>query len=90
MECDIIDNNSINNKIKLSTQNGSAKRAQNDENNFIPPDGGSRAWFVMLGSFFCNGILFGVINSYSIFYDQIYNNLKSENVTDASSKAGKF
>lgn len=81
--------NSIN-KTKSGAQNGTAKRAQIDEYIFAPPDGGSRAWLVMLGSFFCNGILFGVINSYGIFHAEIYNNLINQNVTDASSKAGRF
>lgn len=54
-----------------------------------PADGGSRAWVVMLGSFFCNGILFGVINSYGVLYNEFHDNLEKRNVMNASGKAGK-
>lgn len=74
-------------KIKI-TQNGATEKKEYDE--FTPPDGGTRSWLVMLGSFFCNGILFGVINSYSILYNSFHDNLERQNVTDATSKAGQF
>ncbi|XP_022905862.1 monocarboxylate transporter 10 isoform X2 [Onthophagus taurus] len=54
---------------------------------FTPPDGGFRAWLILVGSFLCNGILFGVINSYSVIQDKLYLDLKENNVTEASSKA---
>lgn len=60
-----------------------------EEIEFTPPDGGSRAWLVMIGSFFCNGIIFGVINSYGVIFKELYEDLKMKNVTDASSKAGE-
>lgn len=53
------------------------------------PDGGTRAWLVMIGAFFCNGILFGVINSYGVLYTEILEGLKQANISEASSKAGK-
>lgn len=59
----------------------------NRRNSTEPPDGGIRAWMVMLGSFFCNGILFGVINSYGVLYAEFHDNLQRQNVTDASGKA---
>lgn len=68
-------------------QNGKATSA--DEDDFKPPDGGSRAWLVMVGSFFCNGILFGVINSYGVLQTEFAENLKQKNDSSASSKAGK-
>ncbi|XP_044761556.1 monocarboxylate transporter 10 isoform X2 [Coccinella septempunctata] len=71
-------------KIKI-IQNGAERKECYDE--FTPPDGGARSWLVMLGSFFCNGILFGVINSYSILYKSFHDNLEKQNVTDATSKA---
>lgn len=52
-------------------------------------DGGARAWLVMLGSFFCNGILFGVINSYGVLYTSIHQDLVDAGDTSASSKAGE-
>lgn len=62
---------------------------EDQEEEFTPPDGGSRAWLVMLGSFFCNGIIFGVINSYGVIFKELYEDLKMKNVSDASSKAGE-
>lgn len=53
-----------------------------------PPDGGARAWFVMVGAFLCNGILFGVINTYSVIYMDLKKKLETQGDTDTSSKAG--
>lgn len=52
-----------------------------------PADGGTRAWLVMIGSFFCNGILFGVINSYGVLYNHFYQSLQHD--PNACAKAGK-
>lgn len=52
-----------------------------------PPDGGTRAWLVMLASFFCNGVIFGVINTYSVIYVELQKKLEEKGVEDASSKA---
>ncbi|XP_015520454.1 monocarboxylate transporter 10 isoform X1 [Neodiprion lecontei] len=52
-----------------------------------PPDGGCRAWVIMVASFFVNGIILGVINSASVIHIQLEGMLKSRNVTGASSKA---
>lgn len=53
------------------------------------PDGGSRAWLVMIGSFLCNGLIFGLINTYSVIFVRLLDDLKADNVADASSKAGE-
>lgn len=72
-------------------QNGSAAQKKEDHQyHHTPADGGSRAWAVMLGSFFCNGILFGVINSYGVLYSEFHDNLQRKNVTNAAGKAGNF
>ncbi|KAJ9587793.1 hypothetical protein L9F63_018776, partial [Diploptera punctata] len=52
-----------------------------------PPDGGARAWFIMIASFLCNGILFGVINTYSVIYVDLQKKLEAAGVAEASSKA---
>lgn len=75
-----------------SMQNGHTKPdrvsvSKLDNIDTTAPDGGTRAWLVMLGSFFCNGILFGVINSYGVLYTEILSNLLKAGVTEASSKA---
>lgn len=66
------------------------QREDQDQEEFTPPDGGSRAWLVMVGSFFCNGIIFGVINSYGVIFKELYEDLKMKNVSDANSKAGEW
>lgn len=55
-----------------------------------PPDGGLRAWMVMIGSFIINGVLFSVINTYSLIYLELQKRLQESGETAASSKAGKF
>lgn len=98
-----VQNNLIDHKVavinakNLQHQNGNASNGlqpdlatKGTSSDFTPPDGGSRAWLVMVGSFLCNGILFGVINSYSVLYREFYGNLVAKNVSDASSKACKF
>lgn len=52
-------------------------------------DGGLRAWLIVLSSFMCNGLIFGVINSYSLVYVELEKILESHGVQEASWKAGK-
>ncbi|XP_046404401.1 monocarboxylate transporter 10 isoform X2 [Ischnura elegans] len=52
-----------------------------------PMDGGTRAWVVLVASFLTNGIVFGVMNSYSVIYAVLQAKLEAEGVGDASSKA---
>lgn len=61
-----------------------------DEAEFVPPDGGLRAWMVMLSAFLCNSILFGIINTYGSIYLTLQEQMKLAGEKDASSKAGKF
>lgn len=55
-----------------------------------PPDGGIRAFAVLAGSFLTNGLLFGVINTYSVIYAELLKDLNSRNVTNAETRAGKL
>lgn len=55
-----------------------------------PPDGGFRAYAVMVGSFLTNGLLFGVINSYSVIYSELEKQLKTAHVENAESRACKY
>lgn len=73
--------------IQKNQQNGSMGNGKYQELSRQPADGGSRAWVIMLASFFCNGILFGVINSYGVLYKELYDNLQKRNVTNASGQA---
>lgn len=61
-----------------------------DRNAIVPPDGGLRAWMIMIGSFVINGVLFSVINTYSLIYLELQKSLLESGETAASSKAGEF
>ncbi|XP_034252822.1 monocarboxylate transporter 10 isoform X2 [Thrips palmi] len=52
-----------------------------------PPDGGVRAWMVLAASFLCNGLLFGIINTYGVIYVYLLKDLEDAKVSDAASKA---
>lgn len=47
----------------------------------------SRGLLVMVASFLCNGVIFGVINSYSVIYERLQKQLEEAGVENASSKA---
>ena len=53
---------------------------------FVPPDGGVRAWAVMLASFLCNGIIFGIINTSGITYAKILGKLQESGDPNAAFK----
>lgn len=55
-----------------------------------PPDGGFRAWMIMIGSFTINGVLFSIINTYSLIYSELQKRLTEAGETEVSSKAGKI
>lgn len=55
-----------------------------------PPDGGARAWCVMLSAFFCNSIIFGIINTYGTVYIKLFQYLTETGDPEAASKACKF
>lgn len=55
-----------------------------------PPDGGFRAWMILIGSFTINGLLFSIINTYSLIYSELQKRLTEAGETEVSSKAGKI
>ena len=55
-----------------------------------PPDGGMRAWLVMVSAFLCNGVIFGIINTYGVIHSLLTDRLEAQGDKDASSKAGKI
>lgn len=67
-----------------------AKALENKYRQIEPPDGGWRAYLVMISAFLCNGILFGIINCYSVIYLSLQRQLKESGDEAASSKACKF
>lgn len=50
-------------------------------------DGGFRAWLIVLSSFMCNGLIFGVINSYSPIFIELKKILEDNGVAGANGKA---
>ncbi|KAH8330702.1 hypothetical protein KR067_006614 [Drosophila pandora] len=52
-----------------------------------PPDGGARAWLVMVSAFLCNGIIFGFINTYGVLHSLLTDRLTALGDPEASSKA---
>ncbi|CAK1555136.1 unnamed protein product [Leptosia nina] len=52
-----------------------------------PPDGGFRAYSIVIGSFLTNGLIFGVINSYSVIFTVLKKQLLDQNIPNAESKA---
>ncbi|XP_043281248.1 monocarboxylate transporter 10 isoform X2 [Venturia canescens] len=75
------DSNDFDSKKNTDSQENS------DTDEHSPPDGGIRAWMIMLGSFMINGILFSVINTYSLIYVELQKRLEESGETEASSKA---
>ncbi|XP_011299963.1 monocarboxylate transporter 10 isoform X3 [Fopius arisanus] len=72
----------------ISTNKLERKKGQlDDDDDQMPPDGGVRAWMIMLGSFTINGILFSVINSYSLIFLKLSEILRDAGETEVSSKA---
>jgi MCP family monocarboxylic acid transporter-like MFS transporter 10 len=49
-----------------------------------------RAWSIMIGSFLINGVLFSIINTYSLIYLELQKRLKESGETEVSSKAGNI
>ncbi|XP_049872513.1 monocarboxylate transporter 10-like [Pectinophora gossypiella] len=63
--------------------NGTAAASRSQD----PPDGGFKAITVLIASFLTNGLVFGVINSYSIIYTVLLDRLKNGKVDNAEIKA---
>ncbi|XP_034939541.1 monocarboxylate transporter 10 isoform X2 [Chelonus insularis] len=55
--------------------------------NYSPPDGGFRAWMILLGSFIINGVLFSIINSYSVIQLQLKERLSLAGESNPETKA---
>uniref|UniRef100_A0A336MQP3 CSON004169 protein n=1 Tax=Culicoides sonorensis TaxID=179676 RepID=A0A336MQP3_CULSO len=75
---------------KTEQKNGNATvQVSSDETakDFEPPDGTWRGWIIMLSAFLCNGVIFGIINTYSVIYLKIQKQLEESGDTEASSKA---
>lgn len=82
--------NSINlknglNKSKFDLVNHANEIATSNE----PPDGGARGLCVMFSAFLCNSIIFGIINTYGIIYEELHRTLTLANDSEAGSKAGR-
>ncbi|CAB3226726.1 unnamed protein product [Arctia plantaginis] len=83
MDVEPKENSDLLRKINTTETNGNL----NHEEQGGPPDGGFRAYAVLVGSFMTNGLVFGVINSYSVIFPVVESYVQSQNVTNASSRA---
>lgn len=70
--------------------NNITDRNKHDYVNEPPPDGGTRAWCIMVSAFLCNSILFGIINTCGTIYLTVQEKLTQSGDTEASSKAGMY
>lgn len=77
-------------KTSADVEAESTKKAMELDESGTPPDGGFRAWLIVLASFLTNGLVFGMHNCYSIIYLQLKNELEQSGVTDAATKACKL
>lgn len=82
-----------NNTESVALENHTGHTAENDASDLAdttysgPPDGGFRAWMIMIGSFTINGVLFSIINTYSLIYSELQKRLTEAGETEVSSKA---
>lgn len=83
-----------NSHVKILPKNNADKihvcDKKNDASVYEPPDGGFYAYLIMICAFMCNGILFGIINTYSVIYLSLQRQLKESGDELASSKACKL
>lgn len=86
MDMEPKENSDLLSKNMRTERNGNVRREENSG----PPDGGIRAYFVVMGSFFTNGLLFGVINSYSVIYTVLETKLKAQGIPNSASSACKY
>lgn len=75
------------NVVKSQSANNKVTKRVKDQKYGPPPDGGTRAILVMLSAFFCNSILFGIINTWGTIYITLQEQLESHGDSEASSKA---
>lgn len=80
----------IGNGTAANHNNNNNDKHKRDYVNEPPPDGGARAWCVMVSAFLCNSILFGIINTCGTIYLRLQEELTQSGDTEASSKAGTY
>merc|ERR1719500_1726723 len=76
-------------KIWRDRERRSETRQRMDKSSSLvidPPDGGCRAWFVMVCSFLVNGIVFSIINTFGILFVKLKEELEEAGDEDAAFK----
>ena len=58
-----------------------------DELTDSPPDGGCKAWLVMVCSFTVNGVTFGILNTFGIIFVKLKENLEAAGAEEAALKS---
>lgn len=86
----LVKNSSNHAVVIVPTATKQEKSVQKKNEEYVePPDGGLRAYLVMISAFMCNGILFGIINTYSVIYISLQDSLEKSGDAAASGKACK-
>lgn len=75
---------------RTALANGKSPVILESQSKRIVPECRLRGVSIVLASFCCNGILFGVINTYSVIYAELFDRLQRSRVEEASAKACKF
>ena len=55
-----------------------------------PADGGLRAWLVVLVSFLCNGVIFGIVNCYGVLLVAFLEKMEAAGVANAAFKCCEY
>ncbi len=77
-------------KTSADVEVESTKKAMELDESGTPPDGGFRAWLIVVASFVTNGLVFGMHNNISIFYWRLKNEMEQSGIADAATKACKL
>ncbi|XP_063701202.1 monocarboxylate transporter 10 isoform X2 [Culicoides brevitarsis] len=75
------------NTVNKPASGGDTSSSDDSLKEFEPPDGTWRGWVIMLSAFLCNGVIFGIINTYSVIYLRLQQQLEESGDKEASSKA---
>jgi len=61
------------------------QKLQNKEE-IVPPDGGCWALLVMFACFLCNGVIFGILNTFGILYVELRQKMEEAGIEDSAFK----
>ena len=71
------------------TKDQSSKDISSEEE-FVAPDGGFWGWVVCITSFWCNGTLFGILNTFGILFVALMQEFEDSGDEDLAFKICKY